>query len=218
MMDEGRVRMEPLITHRFPFDRVTDAYALLETEGPCLGILLDYPGKDGGDAQQRTVFVRPRSAGNLTPQMAVGNKGHIAVIGAGNYATKVLLPVLRAAGARLTAIASSGGVTAQDAARRFGIAMATTDASVVFSDVSIGAVVVATRHDSHARLVCEALRAGKHVFVEKPLALHLDDLAEIEANGLPSRACFSPGSTADLRLTRRKCGNCWLQSARRSPW
>lgn len=87
---------------------------------------------------------------------------------------------MRKAGARLTAIVSSGGVTAQHAALRFDIRTATTDVAVLFSDVSIGAVVVTTRHDSHARLVCEALHAGKHVFVEKPLALRLEDLEEIE--------------------------------------
>ena len=110
-----------------------------------------------------------------------GDKGSIGVIGAGNYATKVILPALRKTGAPIAAIVSNGGVTAQEAARRFDIPTATTDAAVLFSDVSIDAIVVATRHDSHARLVCKALRAGKHVFVEKPLALRLEELEEIEA-------------------------------------
>jgi predicted dehydrogenase/threonine dehydrogenase-like Zn-dependent dehydrogenase len=180
MMQEGRLRVEPLVTHRFPFGQVRDAYALLETEGPCLGIVLDYPARDAGNALRRSVIVRSHSAWHLAPRTAAGDRGRIGVIGAGNYATKVLLPALRKEGARLAAIASSGGVSAQQAAGRFDIPTATTDVAVLFSDVSIGAVVVATRHDSHARLVCEALRAGKHVFVEKPLALRPEDLEEIE--------------------------------------
>ena len=115
MMEEGRLRVEPLVTHRFPFEQVRDAYTLLETGEACLGILLDYPERDSGDALRRTVVVRSRPAGRLAPGTA-GDRGRIGVIGAGNYATKVLLPALRKAGARLTAIVSSGGVTAQQAA------------------------------------------------------------------------------------------------------
>ena len=180
MMEEGRLRVEPLVTHRFPFEQVRDAYALLEIGAPCLGIMLDYPAQDAGDALRRTVVVRSPSARHLTPGTTAGDRGRIGVIGAGNYATKVLLPTLRKAGAQLSAIVSSGGVTAEHAASEFDIPTASTDAAVLFSDVSIGAVVVATRHDSHARFVLEALRAGKHVFVEKPLALRLEDLDEIE--------------------------------------
>ena len=181
MMAEGQLRVEPLITHRFPFDEVRDAYALLEAGAPCLGILLDYPERDAGETLRRTVVVRSPATWPSHLETSRGSTGRIGVIGAGNYATKVLLPALRKAGARLAAIVSSGGVTAQHAARRFGIPTASTDAEVLFSDASISAVVVATRHNSHARLVCEALRAGKHVFVEKPLALRLEDIDEIEA-------------------------------------
>ena len=78
-------------------------------------------------------------------------------------------------------VASAGGVSGLHAGRKFGFEETTTDAENIFDDPQVNAVVITTRHDSHARLVCEALRAGKHVFVEKPLALTLDELAEIEA-------------------------------------
>jgi predicted dehydrogenase len=91
----------------------------------------------------------------------------------------MLLPALHVAGARLLSIASNGGVSAQHAAGKFGIASATTNADEIVADPSISAVVVATRHDTHAHYVCEAMRRGKHVFVEKPLALRLEDIDEI---------------------------------------
>ncbi len=183
MMDEGRLRMEPLITHRFPFDRVTDAYALLDAREPCLGILLDYPERASAAANvlSRTVSVRPRPASLFVASERATMGARVGVIGAGNHAAKTLLPALHKAGARVNAIASSGGLSAQHVARQYRIPTATTDVSVLFSDVSIGAVVVATRHDSHARLVCEALLAGKHVYVEKPLALTFEEITEIEA-------------------------------------
>lgn len=104
----------------------------------------------------------------------------MAFIGAGNYASGVLIPAFKATGARLKSVVSSGGVSGLHAGRKFGIETATTDADSVFADPQVNVVVIATRHDSHARLICRALQAGKHVFVEKPLALTMDELAEIE--------------------------------------
>ncbi len=178
MMAEGRLQVEPLITHRFPFESVSDAYALFKTDERYLGILLEYAGHDNEDVCQQTIRVAttqnpPREANGA------GSDG-VGVIGAGAYTAKVLLPALKEAGARMVSIASNGGISAQHAAGKFGIAKATTDAGSILADPSVGAVVVATRHDSHARYICEALRMGKHVFVEKPLALRLEDIDEIE--------------------------------------
>jgi predicted dehydrogenase/threonine dehydrogenase-like Zn-dependent dehydrogenase len=175
MMEEGRLNVEPLITHRFPIARALEAYALLESRERYLGILLEYPGRGEEELRCRTL---PRVVARV-PQGSIGT--NIGIIGAGSYAMKVLLPALHAAGAQMAAVVSSGGVSAQQAARKFGIATASTDAGAVLGDAAIGAVVVATRHDTHGRYVCEALRAGKHVFVEKPLALRMEELDEIEA-------------------------------------
>jgi predicted dehydrogenase/threonine dehydrogenase-like Zn-dependent dehydrogenase len=181
-MQEGRLSVEPLITHRFPFEDVREAYALLDSTEPSLGILLEYPRCDTGDVatKRRTIEVASTSASRVTAGASQGVP-KIAVIGAGNHATRTLLPALLKSGARLALIVSSSGVAAQHAARRFEIPVASSDPAAAFGDSSVDAVVIATRHDTHAGLVCDALRAGKHVFVEKPLALRLEDLDEIEA-------------------------------------
>ncbi|MEO8008504.1 MAG: Gfo/Idh/MocA family oxidoreductase, partial [Betaproteobacteria bacterium] len=104
----------------------------------------------------------------------------VAFVGSGNYAMGVLIPAFKSAGARMKTVASSGGVSGVHAGLKHGFEQTTTAVETVFSDAEIDAVVIATRHDSHARLVCQALAAGKHVFVEKPLALTQDELVQIE--------------------------------------
>lgn len=189
MLADGRVDVRPLISHRFSIDEAEKAYALVGGAGPSLGILLAYPGIEITSADRT---VRLASAAGLHPQPAsppslrspqgerVG-KASVAFIGSGNYGTAVLIPAFKAAGARLHTVASSGGVSCVHAGRKFGFETATTDLAMVFDDPAVNAVVIATRHDTHVNLVCRALEAGKHVFVEKPLCLRLDELAELEA-------------------------------------
>jgi len=104
----------------------------------------------------------------------------LGVIGAGNYGAGVLIPALRAAGARLKTVVSSGGVTGAQAGRRFGFEQVSTDSNALLRDAEIDTVIVATRHDSHARFVSQTLTAGKHVFVEKPIAIDREGLGLIE--------------------------------------
>lgn len=174
MMADGRIDVKPLISHRFALEDAEGAYALITGGGGGLGILIDYPDEAVRPAEQvarRTVaLAEPRSAAG---QAAVG------VIGSGSYATGVLIPAFRAAGARLVNVASNAGVSGLHAGRKFGFEATTTDADAVLQDPQINAVVVATRHDSHGAYVCRALRAGKHVFVEKPLALTSQELTAI---------------------------------------
>lgn len=103
------------------------------------------------------------------------------MIGAGNFASLVLLPALAKTPAVLKSIASAGGTSATLAARKFGFAQATTDYRVLLEDPEINTLFIATRHNLHARLVIEALQAGKHVFVEKPLALNRAELQAVAA-------------------------------------
>src|SRR5205085_1194118 len=105
----------------------------------------------------------------------------LACIGAGNYATAVLIPAFREAGANLVTIAANGGAGAYQAARKFGFASATTDTAAVLADPTVNTIAISTRHNSHAALVQAALGVGKHVFVEKPLALTLEDVDAIAA-------------------------------------
>ena len=182
LMAGGQLDVTPLITHRFPLERASDAYELLTSGEPSLGILLEYPAARAGSVQPaegRTVL--------LAPAAPAPTKASIAFLGEGNYAGRVLMPAFREAGATLHTVVSAGGVSAAHYGRRFGFSKASTDASEALADVAVDTVVVATRHNVHARQVLAALRAGKHVFCEKPLCLTLDELAEIdaEARGRP---------------------------------
>jgi predicted dehydrogenase/threonine dehydrogenase-like Zn-dependent dehydrogenase len=175
MLADGRLRVEPLISHRFPFAQAVDAYTLLDKNAGSLGIVLQYPEPLDTISRRETVSLPAASPSRtLPPALPV-----IGMIGAGNYATQILLPALRAAQARLRCVASSGGVSGTHAARKFGFDMTTTDTASVLADPAITTIVIATRHNSHARLVCRALEAGKHVFVEKPLALTPVELEQI---------------------------------------
>jgi predicted dehydrogenase/threonine dehydrogenase-like Zn-dependent dehydrogenase len=176
LMASGALNVLPLITHRFPFEQAAAGYDVLARPEPHLGILLEYPQTD--QAHERTIVLQP---GAPAPSSAGSNEAIVAVIGAGNYAGRTLIPALAKTGARLYGIASAGGVSAAHYARKHGFERASTDAHELINDAKVNAVVVATRHDSHARLAIEALQAGKHVFVEKPLALTIDQLNAVEA-------------------------------------
>jgi predicted dehydrogenase len=108
----------------------------------------------------------------------VENPG-LGFVGAGNYATRNLIPAFKEAGARFVSVASSAGVSGAYAGKKFGFAETTTDTAGLIADPRIHAVVITTRHDSHAGLVRQALEAGKHVFVEKPLCMKIEELEEI---------------------------------------
>ncbi len=177
MMAGKRIDVGPLISHRFTLDRVAEAYAVVGGSEPSLGIVLDYPAAgEGEDAVRASRVTLPQSG-----RTASASPVSLAFVGAGNYATAVLIPAFKATGAHLDTVVSSGGVSALHAGRKFEFRQAATDADAVFADPAINAVVVTTRHDSHARFVVQAIDAGKHVFVEKPLCVTLDELAEVEA-------------------------------------
>ena len=177
MLSERRVSFSALISHRIPFVRAPEAYQLIRGNEPVLGIVLEYATED----QLSTTDIRHRTVQLAsTGVIATTGKPVVGFIGAGNYGTQVLIPAFRKAGVRLKTVASSGGVSGVHAGRKYGFEQATTDAAGILADPEINTVVVATRHDSHAHFVCDALRAGKHVFVEKPLAIGPAELAEIE--------------------------------------
>jgi len=177
LMAAGHLNVKPLISHRFAFDQATEAYALLGAEQPSLGILLDYPG-----AAQRGVDFNATRVQIAPPEPATrGSPTVLGFIGSGNYATQVLIPAFRKTPARLKTVASAMGVSGVHAAQTHGIEQAGSDSRGVLSDPEITAAVIATRHDSHARFIVEALAAGKHVFVEKPLCIDTQQLEEVRA-------------------------------------
>ncbi|MEZ5960563.1 MAG: bi-domain-containing oxidoreductase [Hyphomonadaceae bacterium] len=173
LMASGALDVAPLISHRVPFEKADEAFALLTSDTPSLGILLEYqPDAAPERLAKRSVPLGP------PPQPG---KASIGFLGAGNYAGRVLIPAFKAAGAKLRTVVSGGGVSAVHFGTKHGFAEASTDDAHVLDDANIDTIVIATRHNVHARQVLGALRAGKHIFCEKPLCLTLEELAAIEA-------------------------------------
>ena len=172
MLADGRLDFKPLISHRFSIDAADKAYELISNGNP-LGVLLEYMS-DGSAQLQRSIAIAP-------PSSAATNAAALGFIGSGNYASAVLIPAFAQTNARLVAVASASGVSGVHVAKKFNIERAATDSDALLNDASINSVVITTRHDSHADWVCKALNAGKHVFVEKPLALTRAQFDEVAA-------------------------------------
>lgn len=173
LLADGRLGVGPLISATYPIAEAPSAYDKL-VDREVIALLLEYPDVTEDEvARQRVVQHRPAR------RPAKGLRG--ALIGSGAFAVGKLLPALEKTDAHLQTVVSSGGSSAAAAAQRFGIEQSTTDADLVFEDPAINFVVIATRHDSHARYVIRALEAGKSVFVEKPLAITSAELDDIEA-------------------------------------
>lgn len=180
---DGRLKTEPLITHTFRIEDAEDAYALIsDMDGePPLAVLLEYGDEDGHrpGALARSVRLDQERPPSSSPH--VGDVG-IGVLGAGLFATNTLLPAMKdIAGLTIRGVASAGGVSAQHAASRFGAQYATTDPEAILGDEGVDVVAVLTRHDLHAGQVVSAIKAGKHVFCEKPLCLTTSELDEIRS-------------------------------------
>ncbi len=167
----GRLAVSDLVTHRFPITEAPSAYELIEARAePYLGVALTYPAQSEPDRPIRIATPQPSSG------LGVG------FIGAGAFASGVLVPAFRAAGfERLVTVASGSGLSARRLADRAGFETAVSGAAAVISDPDVHVVVVATPHDTHAALTAQGLRAGKHVFCEKPLALTVEELDDVEA-------------------------------------
>jgi predicted dehydrogenase len=173
MMAAGRLDVSPLISHRYAFEDAPAAYETLTEDKRSLGILLtyDHPIEQ---RHQRTVDI-------AAPRATAAGKAVVGFIGAGNYASRMLIPAFRKADAVLRGVASAGGVSSVVQGKKLGFDRATSDASTLLADPEINTIAIATRHDSHARLTIEALEASKHVFVEKPLTLTLEELEVVRA-------------------------------------
>lgn len=176
MMASGRLNVEPLITSRIAFDKAPDAYDLLTADKSVLGVLLVYAQVDPQDLGRRTIPLAP-----VTVRPSVSGTPVCGFIGAGNYASRVLIPAFRKSVAHLHTIVTAGGTSGAIQARKAGFTNAATDSAAIFGCGEINAVVVATRHDTHARFVIESIEAGKNVFVEKPLALTEAEVDSVQA-------------------------------------
>lgn len=172
LMDQKKINMDILTTHRFPFLDAEDAYTLIqkkEDREPYLGILLEY--NNTVDLNETVVFSK-----NQKPIEKVG----VGTIGAGNYATANLFPTLqKSTDVSFRRICTASGISALTTGERLGFAEAVSSPEQVLQDEQTNLILIATRHDAHARNVIGALEAGKHVFVEKPLCLTVDELHDI---------------------------------------
>ena len=171
LLESGRINLSYLTTHEFKFEDAPQAYNLVLTHSePFLGIVLKYDIDKKHD-------VKTITTGSFSPESNV----NVAFIGAGSYAQGNLLPNLPPVNAvGRVAIMTNSGTTSKRVAEKFKFAKCTSDINEILGDDKINTVFVATRHDSHAKYVLEALGAGKNVYIEKPLCLTLDELVEIE--------------------------------------
>lgn len=172
LMASGQLDVKPLISHRYSIDDALEAYQQLDNKSS-LGILLRYDSADIKVAENRAVSLN--SPLNYDAKSAV-----CGFIGAGNYASRVLIPAFKDAGAKLDTIVTSGGVSAVHHGNKNDFVTAATDINVLYENSPVNTVVIATQHNQHARQVCDSLNAGKHVFVEKPLALLESEIDAIE--------------------------------------
>ena len=227
LLAQSRVQIQPLITHRFPIERATEAYQLIaEGKEPFIGVVLTYGERKGEDRKGETesgligalrsptdtvIWLKQPTAPapereqnkpatsnpstgsgqSLQPPTLRPAQGRlsnfelpisIGFIGAGNFAKATLMPAIRRIkGVQMRGIATATGASARHTGDKFGFDYCTTDYHELLDDPQIDTIIITTRHDTHAHLAAQALRAGKHVFVEKPLALDITQLNEVVA-------------------------------------
>jgi predicted dehydrogenase len=183
LMSAGSLDVKPLISHRFAFESALDAYQQLSSNSDGLGILLSYASD---------TYSRHQSVVNLdAAKPSNGQKAVLGFLGAGNYASRILIPAFKSTSASLNSVVTSSGVTASVQGQKFGFLNASSDIDSVLKSDAINVVVITTRHNSHAQLTIKAMQAGKHVFVEKPLAITLEQLDEVIQAYNESRGPFN---------------------------
>lgn len=175
LLSSRKLKVESLISHRFPIEDGVKAYEVItgKKKESFLGVLLKYETSNKKqETSKRIEFPLVTRHSSLIT---------LGVLGAGLYANSTLLPIIKNnKDFQLIGIASSGGLHAQHSGKKFGFQYATSSEDEIINDKNINTIAILTRHDSHADLVIKALKAGKHVFVEKPLALNIEQLNKIE--------------------------------------
>lgn len=173
LVSQGKLDIKRLITHRFPVDDAAKAYDLIEGDKtePYLGILLQYDPKPFDPAESSRIPV--------APEKVSGDKVKLSFYGAGNYATASLLPPLQSSGkVSFSGLVTASGRSAQGVANQFGFGFCAGSFKELL-ETDTDAIAITTRHNTHGVAVRDALRAGKHVYVEKPMAMSVEELADI---------------------------------------
>jgi len=174
MIEDGHVDVRPLVTHRFPIAKAAEAYHVIrgETEEPFLGVLLTYDAAEGRKPERRLSLSPRAPAAEATIRLGV--------LGAGNFANAVVFPLLRRMPwIERVGLATGSGIGGAGAGRKYGFRYATTDEKTILDDPDINTVAILTRHNRHAGQTIAALKAGKNVFCEKPLALNWEELETV---------------------------------------
>jgi predicted dehydrogenase/threonine dehydrogenase-like Zn-dependent dehydrogenase len=187
LISQEKINVKPLITHTFNIEQAETAYDIVmgKVQEPHIGILLHYPENEEKFATRFTINSKP------IQQINVG------FIGAGSFAQSYLIPNIKGQGASLDTVVTSKGITANNVAQKFGFNNASSNIEDVLYNPAINTIFIATPHNSHAQFVLEALKRGKHVFVEKPLAMKEEDLEEI------NEYCSQHGKNVMVGFNRR---------------
>ncbi len=173
LLSSRKLNVAPLITHRFPIGQAAEAYEVIlgKKKEPFLGVLLTYPVESASVPVVRFPVAH---------RMGTPGAAKLGMLGAGLFANATLLPaVQKQKNIDLVGIASQSGLHAQHSAQKFGFQYAASSVEQLLEDPNVNTVAILTRHNTHAELAIRALQAGKHVFVEKPLAINGEQLQEI---------------------------------------
>ena len=174
LVSTGSIKVSPLISHHYSIENVSDAYDLLLSGKSFQGVIIHY------EAATDSTKIEPSPAAIQLQGIVPDSRTFtVGILGAGNYAGRTLLPAFKSPHVNFRTIVSNGSVRATQLGRKLGVSQVASDPSAVFDDPEVNLVIIATQHDSHAEYVLRALETGKHVFVEKPLCMNLDELDKI---------------------------------------
>ncbi|MEO1945353.1 MAG: bi-domain-containing oxidoreductase [Candidatus Thioglobus sp.] len=173
MLSSGKLDVKSLVSHRYSFNDALDGYATLTNDKSALGIILEYPVTVAEELLNNEIELNP-----FVP--AAGSEPVVGFVGAGNYASRVLIPAFKVAGAKLHTLSTSGGINSVIHGSKNEFHMASTDTDAMLKSNEINTIAVVTQHNSHAHFVTQALTEGKNVFVEKPLAINIEQLEEVK--------------------------------------
>lgn len=173
MLSSQKLNVKLLISHRYTFDCALEGYATLTNEKSALGIILQYPNVNNESLTNNELELSP-----FVPSS--GGNAVVGFVGAGNYASRVLIPAFKEAGAKLHTLSTSGGINSVIHGAKNEFHKASTDTDGMLKNPDINTIAIVTQHNSHAHFVTRALNEGKNVFVEKPLAINLEQLAQVK--------------------------------------
>ena len=182
LMAEKKLDVKPLISSSNKITDMKKAYDRILNDKTVLGVLLDYANTTTTTTTTTKPGVEFFCSENTIDQKKTNrsNSLNIGFLGSGSYAQGQLMPAFKKFGTQMSCVVSKNGISGFSACKKFGFLSNTTDSAVLLQSPNVDAVVIATRHDSHARFVVEAIKQGKHIFVEKPLCMSLDQLEEIK--------------------------------------